>query len=73
MMKIEGPDPHPDPFVRGLSTDPDPHQNVMDPQHWLASYIIPLQNFDNNTTSHLQQCHISSTTIPHLTHNNQVF
>ncbi len=23
-------------------SDPDPYQNVMDLQHWLASYIIPL-------------------------------
>ncbi len=28
-------DPDPDPLVRGMDPrDPDPHQNVMDPQHW---------------------------------------
>jgi hypothetical protein len=28
-------DPGPDPLVRGMDTaDPDPYQNVMDPQHW---------------------------------------
>jgi hypothetical protein len=26
----------PDPLVRGSTTDPDPHQNVMDPQHWVS-------------------------------------
>jgi hypothetical protein len=29
----EDPDPNPDPLVRHGSADPDPHQNVMDPQH----------------------------------------
>ncbi len=28
------PNPNPDQLVRGM--DPDPHQNVMDPQHWKA-------------------------------------
>jgi hypothetical protein len=28
------PDPDPDPLARG--TDPDPHQNVTDSQHWYA-------------------------------------
>jgi hypothetical protein len=26
-------DPEPDPLVRGKDTDPDPRQNVTDPQH----------------------------------------
>jgi hypothetical protein len=32
------PDPHPDPFVRYGSEDPDPYryQNVTDPQHCLS-------------------------------------
>jgi hypothetical protein len=24
-----------DPLVRGMDPDPDPPQNVMDPQHWI--------------------------------------
>ncbi len=43
--KEQDPDPHPDPLVRGM--DPririrgsDPHQNVMDPEHWNKSYRI---------------------------------
>jgi hypothetical protein len=31
-------DPDPDPFVSG--TDPDPHQNVTAPQHWLSSILV---------------------------------
>jgi hypothetical protein len=38
MTKYQDPDLHPDPLVRGhgsadLDPDPDPYQNVMDPQH----------------------------------------
>ncbi len=37
-IRIQEPDPNPDPdsLVRHGSTDldPDPHQNVMDPEHW---------------------------------------
>jgi hypothetical protein len=37
-IRIQDPDPDPDPFVRGNgSADPDPHQNVMDPEHWVES------------------------------------
>ncbi len=40
------PDPEPDPLVRGMDTDllvrcMDPHQNVMDPQHWFDPSILP--------------------------------
>jgi hypothetical protein len=31
LKKESDPEPDPDPFVRG--TDPDPHQNVADPQN----------------------------------------
>ncbi len=30
-IRIQDPDPNPDPLVRGV--DPDPHQSVMDPEH----------------------------------------
>jgi hypothetical protein len=30
--KYQDPEPDPDPLVKGR--DPDPYQNVMDPQHW---------------------------------------
>jgi hypothetical protein len=34
MKKIAGPNPDPDPLVRGMDPhDPDPYQNAMDPQH----------------------------------------
>ncbi len=33
---IQDPDPNPDPRRHG-SADPDPHQNVMDPEHWFLS------------------------------------
>ncbi len=29
-------EPDPDPLIRGANPDPDPCQNVMDPQHWLV-------------------------------------
>ncbi len=33
--KYKDPTPDPDPFSEAYgSADPDPHQNVMDPQHW---------------------------------------
>jgi hypothetical protein len=32
ILKAAELDPDPDPLVRGV--DPDPHQNVTDPQHW---------------------------------------
>jgi hypothetical protein len=35
-------DPDPDPLVRGA--DPDPHQNVTDPQHCYCSLLlVPFQ------------------------------
>jgi hypothetical protein len=34
-IRIQDPDPNPDPLVkRHRYADPDPPQNVMDPQHW---------------------------------------
>jgi hypothetical protein len=33
MTKIAGPGYGPDLLVRGMDPDPDPHQNVMDPEH----------------------------------------
>ncbi len=52
MMKIagSGSEPDPDPLVRAQrhgSTDPDPHQNVMDPQHWLK--VVIYHSSDNIT------------------------
>jgi hypothetical protein len=32
-------DPDPDPLVRGTYPDPDPHQNVTDPQHCLKQEV----------------------------------
>jgi hypothetical protein len=37
MIRIQDPDP----LVRGL--DPDPHQNVMDPQHWSKGFLNGLE------------------------------
>jgi hypothetical protein len=47
----------PDPLVRGMdpriqihgsrSTDPDPHQNVVNPQHWFKGHFVAL--FDRHS------------------------
>jgi hypothetical protein len=42
------PDSKPDPLVRSTDPgDPDPHQNVTDPQHWLIFFlfIYPIYEF----------------------------
>ncbi len=53
--------PDPDPLVRGMDpesegTDPDPYQNVTDPQHWLLNVNFnedsdPPSDFDMDSAS----------------------
>jgi hypothetical protein len=42
MTKMAGSEPDQDPIVRGA--DPDPHQNVPDPQHCLVFFTYPCSN-----------------------------
>ncbi len=37
LTKEQDPDPDPDSFVRG--TDPDPYQDVTDPEHWKTDFL----------------------------------
>ncbi len=48
MMKIEGSGSI---SQRHGSADPDPHQNVMDPQHWLLQFVILLLLFSSSTSN----------------------
>ncbi len=41
------PDPHPDTLRYG-SEDPDPYQNVTDPEHWPGSTIASVLDLGNN-------------------------
>jgi hypothetical protein len=36
-------DTDPDPLIRGMDLDPDPQQNVMDPQHCQQGFVILIE------------------------------
>jgi hypothetical protein len=44
--KEQDPDPDPDPVVRSADLDPDPYQDVTDPEHWSPQFsFIPLTKY----------------------------